>query len=156
MKTTRNLWPIGIITTFALFISGTITLVVVASSQKVDLVSSDYYEQEIKYQQQLDRADRARALDTSVAITYDRAAQSIRVALPANPAPGPVSGRICLYRPSDETLDREVALALDPAGIQQVDASKLPAGLWKVRVFWTADGKDYFAARPIVVDSKRL
>jgi hypothetical protein len=36
-------------------------------------------------------------------------------------------------------------------GIQEVDAQKLRAGLWKVRVFWNVDGQEYFFDQPIVV-----
>ena len=53
MATTRNLWPLGIILTLAAFITGTVGLVVMACSQRVDLVSPDYYERELKYQGQI-------------------------------------------------------------------------------------------------------
>ena len=43
MKNSRNLWPLGIIVTFSLFFAGTVSLVVMACSQKTDLVSADYY-----------------------------------------------------------------------------------------------------------------
>ncbi|HXP59194.1 MAG TPA: FixH family protein [Dongiaceae bacterium] len=155
MNTTRNLWPYGIILTFVLFISGTATLVFVACSQKVDLVSDDYYEQELRYQQQVDRLDHTQNLHGAAAVTFDPAALSITISLPATPVQLPILGRICLYRPSDVRLDREVALAVDAAGTQHVDASKLQTGLWRVRVFWTADGKDYFVDRSIVVPTKQ-
>ena len=45
MQTNRNLWPIGIVVVCALFVAGTVGLIVMACSQKVDLVSKDYYEQ---------------------------------------------------------------------------------------------------------------
>jgi len=43
MKPTPNLWPLGIIAAFVIFISGTISLVVMASSHKAELVSDNYY-----------------------------------------------------------------------------------------------------------------
>jgi len=49
MKTSRNLWPLGILLAFGLFFAGTIGLVVMACSHKMDLVSADYYEREIKF-----------------------------------------------------------------------------------------------------------
>jgi hypothetical protein len=50
MKSNRNLWPWAIVLTFVLFISGTVSLVVMACSQKVELVSQNYYEQELQFQ----------------------------------------------------------------------------------------------------------
>ena len=74
MKTSRNLWPLGIIVTFALFFAGTVGLVVMACSQKVDLVSADYYEQELKFQGRIDRVERTRHAATQAAVAYDAAA----------------------------------------------------------------------------------
>ena len=60
MKTTRNLWPTAIIVFCSLFVAGTAGLVVMACSQKEDLVSADYYEKELKFQGQIDGAERTR------------------------------------------------------------------------------------------------
>jgi hypothetical protein len=82
MKQTRNLWPWAIIFVFVVFISGTISLVVMACSQKIDLVSADYYEQEIKFQRHIDQVDHTRRLAKDASVTYDSATRRIRVALP--------------------------------------------------------------------------
>src|SRR4051794_3525376 len=113
IKTRRSLWPYGIITAFAIFISGTVGLVVLACSQKVDLVSSDYYEQEIKFQNHLDRLQRTRDLGVQGVIAYDLSKQRITISLPAEQIRRAISGRIQLYRPSTAGLDRQVALMPD-------------------------------------------
>src|SRR6476619_1755487 len=76
----KNLWPYGIILTFVLFISGTVGLVVMACAQKVDLVSLDYYEQEIRFQSRLDRAARTETLGASV--SYKEEARQICIGVP--------------------------------------------------------------------------
>src|SRR5438045_4118000 len=84
VKVTRTLWPWAIIAAFCLFISGTVSLVVLACSQKVDLVSADYYEQEIRFQKHLDRVKCTEQSGARAAIGYDAPSQSIRISLPGN------------------------------------------------------------------------
>src|SRR5215831_167193 len=100
MKPTRNLWPYGIGLAFAIFGLGTASLVVMACSQKVDLVSSDYYEQELKFQGQIDRARRTGSLGVEACVAYDRLKKAITISLPARQVEPSLTGRIQLYRPS--------------------------------------------------------
>jgi nitrogen fixation protein FixH len=147
---TRNPWPVAIVSFFILFSSGLTAFIVFAAHQHVDLVRPDYYEQEIRFQEQLDRANRAQLLPQPAAIAYDQAQHCITVKLP--PAhTTPSSGRICLYRPSDAKLDQEIPLTVDGEGAQRIDAGLLRSGLWKVRVQWTVSGQEYYCDRAIVV-----
>jgi nitrogen fixation protein FixH len=154
MKPSRNLWPLGIVVTFVLFFAGTVGLIVIACSQKADLVSADYYEQELKFQGRIDRVERTRHAATQATVAYDAAGKCITVSLPADQAGHGVSGHIELYRPSASGLDRTVKLEPDTGGVQRLDASGLAPGLWRVRVSWTADHQDYFLDQKVVVGSK--
>ena len=148
MKTSRNLWPFGIVLAFALFLTGTLSLVVVACSHKMDLVSSDYYEREIRYETHLDRLRRT---GSQASIVYDGPARRIAIRLPAASPGSPLSGWVELYRPSAAKLDRRYPLSLDPHGVHSVDARELSPGLWKVRVSWNATGQDFFAEQSVIV-----
>jgi hypothetical protein len=152
----RNLWPWGIILAFVLFIMGTVSLVALACSQKMDLVSSDYYEQEIKFQNQLDQLGRARALNSDASISYEPATQSIRIALPIAHVREGVTGSIQLYRPSAAGLDRRIKLEPDPTGSQRLAVNTLLPGLWKVRVCWTSGEKEYRIDQSVVIESNNL
>jgi len=151
MKPKRNLWPFGIILTFVLFLTGTIGLVVMACSQSVDLVSSNYYEQELKFQNHIDRLQRTRALAGSAVVAYDPLTNRITISLPPSPLHADLAGTVQLYRPSSAGLDLEIALKVDANGVQSVDASSLRRGLWKVRVSWSANGQEYFLDQKIVI-----
>jgi hypothetical protein len=151
MQPPRNLWPLGIFAALAMFIFGTATLIVFASSQKGDLVSPDYYEQEIKYQTRIDSLDRAKELGTRASARCDAAGQRIVISLPVEHVRRKVTGQIQLYRPSAAELDRQFKLELDSNGAQSLDVSDLPKGLWKVRVSWSVEGREYFVDQKIVV-----
>jgi len=144
----RNLWPASIISFFVVAFIFMASFVLWAMQQREDLVSADYYEREVRYQQQLDSMNRSQALATRVVVTFDPAQQAIFITLPA--ARG-ATGRVHLYRPSDARLDRELPLALNGDGVQRLDAKALSGGLWKVRVKWNAHGKEYFLDQPVIV-----
>ena len=171
MKQPLNFWPLAIIVTFVLFISGTISLVVMACSQKTDLVSSDYYEQEIKFQRHLDQLEHTRTWAKDASVTYDSSTRHIRISLPKRqalslshegegrgegeqrrPTESPqLTGHIQLYRPSAAGLDRRLKLETDSEGVQYLDTYSLQRGLWKVRVSWNANGTEYFLDRSLLI-----
>jgi nitrogen fixation protein FixH len=128
----------------------------VACTHKSELVNDNYYAQEIKYQKRIDSLDRAQALGTHAAASYDDSSKRIRVALPAEHAGKSVTGRIELYRPSKSGSDQEVNLAPDAKGVQFVDAAGLAQGLWHVRLAWNLDGQDYFLEQKLVVGPASL
>lgn len=150
----RNFWPYAIVAYFVVFITGIVTWVVFAVHHEDQLVRPDYYEHEIRFQQQIDRVARTSALTSPVQILYHQKEQTISLALPANHTADSSQGVIRLYRPSDARLDREVKLALDEHGSQTVDVSNLPSGLWKVHLSWTTEGSEYYFDQPLVVARK--
>jgi nitrogen fixation protein FixH len=132
------------------FVFGTTALVVLACRNPSDLVAANYYEQEIRFQTQLDRVSRAQQLSARASASYDAAGRRIVIALPLEHVAGAV-GRIQLYRPSEAGLDQRLDLQLDATGIQTIDVRELTPGLWKVKVDWNAGGHDYFLDRQIVI-----
>jgi len=149
MKTTRNFWPLGIIVTFVIFISGTIGLVVMACMHRTELVNSNYYDQEIKYQARIDSETRAQQAGAHV--SYDRSARHIVISLPAMHPAKDITGQIQLYRPSAAGLDKEFKFEPAADGIQTLDAAGLQPGLWKIRVLWNVEGHDYFMDQKIII-----
>ena len=149
-KSPRNLWPASIVGFFVIAIVFLVTFVAWAMRQREDLVSADYYEREVRYQQQLDSMNRSQNFAAHVLITFDPAWQAVVIKLPKDQRQG-ASGKVHLYRPSDARLDREMPLALNTDGVQKVDAKNLEGGLWKVRVKWNAGGQEYFLDQPVIV-----
>ena len=145
----RNLWPWGIALTLTVFFFGTVGLIVLACSQRVDLVNSDYYDDELQFQRQIDSRHRAESVPVNVA--YDARAQSIRISFPTAAARSLTAGHIKLYRPDAAELDRKLNLKLDANGSLTVNASQLRRGLWRVKLFWTEDKLDYSMEKEIVI-----
>ena len=151
-KLPRNPWPIAIIGFFVVAICFIGSFIAWAMGQREDLVSSDYYEQEVLFQRRLDTLNRTQPMASTAVVTFEPTVQAIVITLPA-PKHAQATGSIQLYRPSDARLDRRLALELDANGIQRVDTRELHDGFWKVRVQWTVNGKEYFLDQPVIVSS---
>lgn len=145
----RNLWPYAIILYFVVFITAMTVWIIFAVRNDHELVRKDYYEQELKFQSDLD--GQSRAASSNVSVQYDSTRQIITVSLPVSDA----KGSIYFYRPSDAKLDREIALALD-FNSQAVDVRAFEHGLWKLRLVWTADGLEYRHNATVVLAPAKL
>jgi len=147
----RNYWPLGVVGAVALFLAGTALLVFLSARSPADLVSPDYYERELRYQEDLDRRARTLALADRVQLTYDAARHQLTLALPADHAARRAVGQIHLYRPSAAGQDRRIPLALDAHGRQTLDTAAWPAGLWRVRVTWRVGEEEFALDEQVVV-----
>ena len=148
----RNPWPYAIIGYFVIFISGVVSWIVFAVHHEDQLVRSDYYEQEIRFQLQIDSAVRTAAVQKDVHIIYNAATQSVSIQLPAGHSALRPSGQVLFYRPSDAALDKELPLNIKTDGSQRINVADLKAGFWKVRLAWSAGGADYYCDQPIVLE----
>lgn len=152
IASSHNLWPLAITTWFVLFAAALVAWIAFATRQRMDLVRSDYYEEEVRFQRQLDRLNSTAAIRGEVAIHYDATKHELTLLLPAAHLASRPAGQIHFYRPSNASLDFDVPLAVDAAGLQRIGTEALRGGLWKVRVQWTAAEKDCFFEQAIVVD----
>jgi len=146
-----NPWPVSIITFFTIAILSSVGFVAFCSRHPADLVAADYYEQEVQYQGRIDRLQRAEQSGQQSSATYDPQTRQIRISLGGIPTAAAATGSIQLYRPSAMAQDRQIALALDSAGAQCIDAARMPPGLWKVRVAWRVNRQDYFLDQKLVI-----
>ena len=147
MKTRFNPWPISIVAVFVLLFCGITAVIVIAATHSDSMVSENYYEQELTFQNQIDSA--VRAQKSGAAITAGGSGMTVSV--PASHLAQNFSGTIELYRPSDPKLDQTLKLAPRADGTQKLDGSGLAAGNWLVRLKWNAAGLDYFLEKKITV-----
>lgn len=143
-------WGTGIVIVFIVFMSVTILTVVYMMNQDVNLVADDYYDQEIRYQEQIDRIKRTNKLDEKNIIIYDK--KIVRVIIPNVFLNKNYTGEIHFYRPSDAKRDIKIPLQTDSLGMQVIPVSRLEKGLWTVKVNWIKDEDEYFAEERIFLN----
>jgi hypothetical protein len=137
-------WGKGILLTIIAFVGFIMTLVVISVRQDdIHLVTENYYEKEIKYQDQIDRESASAGLDREV-LVFDAQSKSILLDLPVG-----TKGSLQLFRPSDARLDQELILDITEAGKTSVLLDKLKSGYWKVQLTWTEDGVEFYQEKKI-------
>lgn len=139
-------WGYKILFGYLAFVAGIVFLVVKASNEKFDLVTKDYYEQELKYQQVIEQA--ANAAKLSAPVLVEKADGKITVRFPQEMKGVKKTIDFYLYFPADakkdfrkkiETGDMEFTEAL-PAGI---------GGLHVLKLLWEAGGVNYYYEQKI-------
>jgi hypothetical protein len=152
MKIYNNInWAWGIAVVYSFFVLILVGFVIFSTLNQVDLVSDDYYAQEIKYQQQIDRINRARTLDHTVTWRLENNEQKIYLTFPALKKDRIISGKIILFRPSDATKDRVYPLHPNRNGVQVIDVRSLSKGFWRLKIFWNINKLEFYEEGIVVI-----
>lgn len=143
-------WGIKIIIAFVVFAMGIGTMVGISMSKNTDLVSENYYEKELKYQDKIDMINRTNALPEKVSIENNSAA--VKIKFPAAYSNENISGTINFYRAMDKKKDFSVEIKKAENGAQEIATDKMDKGNWKMEIIWKMNGKDYFNQSEIFIN----
>ena len=144
----RTSWPYAIVAVFVLFAGYIGMMVQQAMRTTVDLVSPDYYQQELAYQRRMESVARAAALPAPIELKYEAAARQLTLQLPPSLASQPVRGQLHFFRPSNQLLD--FTLPLQGAS-QRISTAKMRPGYWRARLDFTAGGQTYFIEKELII-----
>ena len=136
-------WGTGIVLAFAAFIAFILYFVVISTRDPAsnhDLVTEDYYQKELQYQEELDAALNLEAMGGGLKATITQEGQ--RIEFPDAMAAEKIKGTVSLYRPSNKQLDFETPIQLSNQQVL-IPKSRLLDGRWDLRVYWTYEGKPY-------------
>lgn len=141
-------WGRKILIVYIVFVLGIVFMVYKSSVQNTDLVTTDYYAKELKYQDKIDEAKRVAALSDSVAYSIKNNALSIQ--FPRDFAGKQLAGEAVLYCPSDEKKDRKQAFTLkdEPLLINIPAGDK---GLYELHLSWQDGGVTYYIEKKIII-----
>jgi hypothetical protein len=131
-------WGKWIIASFILFAVFIATLVTVCMRQDINLVSKDYYKEELAYQEQITRISNTVALASKPSISRINS-DSLEIILIQTVA----RGELKLFCPSDPNMDRTFQLKLLDDR-QFINVHSLKHGMYRAKMYWSAEGKDYF------------
>ena len=142
-------WGTGILVSLILFIVITIILTVIFMNRRVDLVTDNYYEKTLTYQNQIDTYKRTADLKDKVSFNY--ADNKINLSFPDSILRRFNNGKLYFYRPSDSRKDFTVPIRLDNKGSQIVSTTKIDKGYWKVEIQWTMNNQNYLMEKSVLV-----
>ncbi len=134
-------WGTGIFISIVAFMAITLVLTSIFMNQRVDLVTSNYYEKTLTYQDQIDTYKRTAGLKEKVAFSY--ADNKINLSFPVSFWEQVDNGKLYFYRPSDSRKDFTIPILLDKKGSQTINISTIDKGYWKVEVQWEMNNQNY-------------
>ncbi len=132
-------WGTGIAIVITFFILMTLGFVTVAVRNDNELVSEDYYDQELGYQDKLNHAHNAQESGISPKVSQTETG-CIQIDFPM-----PVSGSLVLFRPSDKSMDSKASFESKADSIWKHCPKQLPAGMWTVSLTWKFNGKTCYS-----------
>ena len=132
---------IGVFVLFILF------LVMKASQQHIPLVSDDYYERELDYENKHGKRLRAKAVRDAMNISTS--GDTLLVVFPSEHQN--IVGDLIFYRPSSSFLDRKLKVSVDTSNRSLIPIGDLKRGLWKLQIDWESDGITYYLEESLVL-----
>lgn len=143
-------WGTGIAVLYITFMVVVLGTVAFSTTQNNDLVTEDYYEKELEYQNQLDKMNRSNALPEQLTVVVDKG--GVKITYPSIFEPEFIKGDVVFYRPSSENEDFKIPVAPDVNGIQFIETASISKGLWEVKIDWQAKGNEYYNKKLLMVN----
>jgi hypothetical protein len=139
-------WGHGLAIFFGTFVLFMISLVVICVKQDdIHLVTQNYYEEEIRYQQQIDKIANAAELDYD-ALAYRAENKTVDLTLPKG-----AEGTLHLFRPSDARMDQKFQVYMQDQDGLSIDLGHLQAGYWKMQLSWQDGDTEYYLEEQITL-----
>lgn len=136
-------WPTGIVLALSAFIIFILSFVFKATflpEYDHHLVSDDYYKDEMNYQQEIDKLNKAASLMEDVTLT--KVAEGLLIKFPAQFDPEKIAGTISFQRPSNDKIDFKLPIKLTTNNYL-ISNDNLAEGIWNVKIEWTINSNTY-------------
>ncbi|MGB5204478.1 FixH family protein [Eudoraea sp.] len=142
-------WGTGIVLAFIAFIAFIMYFVILASTDNRanhDLVTEEYYKEELAYQKEIDALNNAK--DYASQFSFVNQENGIAITFPPKMNYKEIEGKVSLYRPSNKHLDFDFPLSLSNKHLLIPD-KRLLDGRWDIKIYWNYQGKKYLVKESI-------
>lgn len=129
---------------FALFMTG---LAIFASMQSNELVTEDYYEKELEFEETQKKQEKTALLSTQTKLSIVN--DKFVVNFPKE-VEGVISGNIVFFKPSSQKDDKSIDFKTASSNYELAINEYLP-GMYKVKINWEANGVEYYNEDEIVI-----
>ena len=141
-------WGTKILIIYIVFVMGIVFMVFKSSVQNTDLVTTDYYAKELRYQEKIDEAGRTAAL--SAPLEYNIKDNALTIVFPKDFAGKQIAGEAVLYCPSDEKKDLKKNFSVKDEPLQ-MEIPSGSTGLYELHISWQDGGVTYYFEKKIVI-----
>ena len=137
-------WGNKLLIVFVVFAANIGYMVYRCTQTNVDLVTKEYYKDELAYQNVIDGTQKANALST--AVTIQKKEKEIVVQFPAEMKNQALTGTVYFYCASNQRNDRTIPL--NGTLQQAINANLFSRGNYIVKVNWRAGNTQYYHELP--------
>ena len=131
------------------FVALILTMVFMCFGQDVELVSSDYYSQEIKFQDKINAINNEKKLEESIQHSINN--EKIVLTIDSVLLSKDFEGTINFFRPSDSSKDFKLKMKF-ANNEQVVSCKKLVHGAYKLQLSWISNKTNYFKEEVIFIN----
>lgn len=131
------------------FVALILTLVFMCFGQKVELVSKDYYSQELKFQDKINAINNEKSLNKSILHSIN--GKEIVLTIDSTLLSRDFNGTIVFFRPSDSSKDVKLKMNFNDYK-QIINGSNLTHGAYKMQLNWACNNINYFKEEVIFIN----
>ncbi|OIQ41816.1 MAG: cytochrome C oxidase Cbb3 [Bacteroidetes bacterium MedPE-SWsnd-G1] len=141
-------WGTSIVIAFALFISFILFFVIKSHNpnNKHDLVSEEYYKDELKFQDEIDKQNNVKNLEE--AFIVQKISEGIEIQFPSQFTNDNILGVVIMARPSNKALDFETVIQLNNNKLL-LPKRNLVEGNWNLKIEFSSEGTPYLYKKSI-------
>ena len=139
-------WGYKIIFIYAAFVLGILTMVFLSAKENRDLVSENYYAEEIAYQQVIDQSSKTAALSAQVELIAS--ASQLIVQLPKEFYGLQTNGEWTLYYAADKARDIAGKISTEN-GNYSIAIPRDATGQYLFKMHWKVGNKEYYFEKNI-------
>jgi hypothetical protein len=142
-------WGNKLVIVFLAFAGLMSTLVYKCMNQNFELVSKDYYNDELRYQDKIDGMNNANKL-SGVTLTQ-AATDDVVIKLPKELDGLSATGTVWFYCPTSSVNDRKIPLQVNDEGVMSVQRGLLAATNYLVKITWQIGDDKYYSEKLLAV-----
>ncbi len=142
-------WGYKIATAIAVFIIIMLSMVYVAFKQTNEMIDTNYYQKELKYQSYIDASKNLDRISTDTILRVNES--SIGVQLPKVLVEHFMKGTLEFLKNDDQRNDVLIAFSPDSNGMYLLDKTKFALGTYMARIQWNSDNKTYYREQTIII-----
>ena len=140
-------WGNKLMLVFIAFAALITTLVYKAVNTKFELVSKDYYKDELRFQDQIDAAKNSAAIAN---VIFSQNESSVYIQFPPEFNTKKIDAKIWFYCKADGNRDKKFEINTSSASVV-INKKQIFKGNFEIKITWFANGKNFYNAESITV-----
>lgn len=142
-------WGHKVMLGFTAFAGMMIYLVFQSMHTRYDLVSKEYYKDELQYQQVIDGANRANHLSSKTTVTQQEG--NIIIQLPNEMKQATVTGTVLFYCAANAQKDKNLPLQVNSDAMQIISSRQFIPGNYTAKINWKSNNVAYYTEVPVTI-----